>query len=150
MRKITQSFFALAVAFAATCSAAAQTVVTELSQLSDSKAYTLAVKRAALDASTDKFTNTTADASSTAQQFAIHKYGENTYVVYSLSKSQFLTKSSNKGVFTDYPTTQFTLTAAQTEGRWIFNHSSSSTRINIGNDKDLFIDGWSSIFRTCR
>lgn len=143
MRKITQSFFALAVAFAATCSAAAQTVITELSQLSDSKTYTLVAPRAALDASTDKFTNSTADASSTAQQFAIHKYGEGTYVVYSLSKSQFLTKSNNKGVFTNYPTTQFTLTAAKTDGRWIFKHSSSSTRINIGSGNDLFIDGWS-------
>lgn len=144
MRKITQSFFALAVAFVATCSAAAQTVVTELSQLSDSKAYTLVAPRAALDASTAKLTNTTADASSTAQQFAIHKYGENTYVVYSLSKSQFLTQSGNMGVFTNYPTTQFTLSAATDEGRWIFNHSTSSTRINIGGSNDLFIDGWNT------
>lgn len=144
MRKFTQSLCALAVAFVATCSAVAQTVVTSLDQLSDSKAYTLAAQRAALDASTNQLTNATADATSTAQQFAIHKYNESTYVVYSVSKSQFLTKSNNKGVFTNYPTTEFTLAAATMEGRWIFKNLSTNTRINIGNANDLFIDGWST------
>lgn len=51
MRKITQSLFTLLLALLAVGSVSAQTVITSLDQLSDSKVYTLAVGRAALDAS---------------------------------------------------------------------------------------------------
>ena len=84
MRKITQSLFTLLLAFLAIGSVSAQTVITSLDQLSDSKVYTLAAGRAALDASQLKFTNSTADATSEAQQFAIHKYGESGYILYNV------------------------------------------------------------------
>lgn len=109
--------------------------------MSDSKVYTLAVGRAALDASQPKFTNTTADATSEAQQFSIHKYGESGYILYNVGTNKFANKSSNKVAFDAYTTlTTFNLTAATDENRWIFN--CGSNRINVGGDNDLFIDGW--------
>lgn len=109
--------------------------------MSDSKVYTLAVGRAALDASQPKFTNTTADATSEAQQFAIHKYGESSYILYNVGTNKFANKSSNKVAFDAYTTlTTFNLTAATEENRWIFN--CGSNRINVGGSNDLFIDGW--------
>lgn len=141
MRKITQSLFTLLLAFLAIGSVSAQTVITSLDQLSDSKVYTLAVGRAALDASQPKFTNTTADATSEAQQFAIHKYGESSYILYNVGTNKFANKSSNKVAFDAYTTlTTFNLTAATEENRWIFN--CGSNRINVGGSNDLFIDGW--------
>lgn len=143
MRKITQSLFTLLLAFLAIGSVSAQTVITSLDQLSDSKVYTLAVSRAALDASQPKFTNTTADATSEAQQFAIHKYGESGYLLYNVGTNKFANKSGNKVAFDAYTTlTTFNLTAATDENRWIFN--CGSNRINVGGDKDLFIDGWNT------
>ncbi len=109
--------------------------------MSDSKVYTLAVGRAALDASQPKFTNTTADATSEAQQFSIHKYGESGYILYNVGTNKFANKSSNKVAFDAYTTlTTFNLTAATDENRWIFN--CGSNRINVGGSNDLFIDGW--------
>lgn len=141
MRKITQSLFTLLLAFLAIGSVSAQTVITSLDQLSDSKVYTLAVSRAALDASQPKFTNTTADATSEAQQFAIHKYGENGYLLYNVGTNKFANKSGDKVAFDAHTTlTTFNLTAATEENRWIFN--CGSNRINVGGSNDLFIDGW--------
>lgn len=143
MRKITQSLFTLLIAFLAIGSVSAQTVITSLDQLSDSKIYTLAVSRAALDASQPKFTNTTVDATSEAQQFSIHKYGESGYILYNVGTGTFANKSSNKAVFQTYTNlTTFNLTVATDENRWIFN--CGSNRINIGSDTDLFIDSWST------
>lgn len=140
MRKVTQSLFTLLLAFLAIGSVSAQTVITSLDQLSDSKVYTLAVSRAALDASQPKFTNTTADATSEAQQFSIHKYGESGYILYNVGTNTFANQSSNKAVFQAYTTlTTFNLTAATDENRWIFN--CGSNRINVGGSNDLFIDG---------
>ena len=143
MRKITQSLFTLLLAFLAIGSVSAQTVITSLDQLSDSKVYTLAAGRAALDASQPKFTNTTADATSEAQQFAIHKYGESGYILYNVGINKFANKSSDKVAFDAYTTlTTFNLTAATDENRWIFN--CGSDRINIGGANDLFINGWNT------
>lgn len=143
MRKITQSLFTLLLAFLAIGSVSAQTVITSLDQLSDSKVYTLAAGRAALDASQPKFTNSTADATSEAQQFAIHKYGESGYILYNVGTNKFANKSSNKVAFDAYTTlTTFNLTAAKDENRWIFN--CGSDRINIGSANDLFINGWNT------
>lgn len=143
MRKVTQSLLTLVMAFLAIGSVSAQTVITSLDQLSDSKVYTLSATRATLDASQPKFTNTTADATSAAQQFSIHKYADNSYILYNVGTNKFANQSGKNVVFDTYTTlTKFNLTAATTAERWIFN--CGTNRINIGGSNDLFIDSWNT------
>ena len=122
------------------------TPVTNLANLSNSKAYTLVNQRTSFMMNTDDTrlstrydqNGATYNAADTKQQFALLKNSHGAYFLYSISARQFI---SNDGSVSDSPT-QVTLANGNVPGSTFFLQYDSQHRVNTSNYGNLVIDGW--------
>ena len=122
------------------------TPVTNLANLSNSKAYTLVNQRTSfmMNANNTRLStrkdqsNADYDAANTKQQFALLKNSVGAYFLYSISARKFI---SNDGWVSDSPT-QVTLANGNVPGSTFFLQYDSQHRVNTSNEGGLVIDGW--------
>ena len=144
MHKITYllSLFLLMVG-----TAVAQTQVTDLSQLVNTKAYTLQTSRSDLvtkaDGSRIATTNDiggTFDASNTQYQFALLTSDAGVRYLYSISASKFVNKT---GALVDNPSDPIYFKDGESANTFL-PYFDNSHYMNMGGSKQLVIDGWST------
>ncbi len=144
MHKITYllSLFLLMVG-----TAVAQTQVTDLSQLVNTKAYTLQTSRSDLVTKADGLriatTNDisgTFDASNTQYQFALLTSDTGVRYLYSISASKFVNKT---GDLVDNPSDPIYFKAGNAENTFL-PYFDNTHYMNMGGSKQLAIDGWST------
>ena len=119
--------------------------VTNLANLSNSKAYTLVNQRTSFMMNTDNTSfstrkdqsNATYDAANTKQQFAVLTNNVGTRFLYSISARKFI---SNDGSASDSPT-QVTLAGGNRPGTFFLQYDSQH-RFNTSNDGNLVISDW--------
>lgn len=142
MRKITYllSLFLMIVG-----TAMAQSV-TDLANLSNDKAYTLRTSRSDLVAKSDgsriATTNDiggTFDASNTQYQFALLKNTSGSYFLYSISANKFVNKTGDLVNYAE----PILFKNGNTAGTFVI-YFDASHYVNMGGDKQLAINGWST------
>ncbi len=148
MKKITYLLALLCSAlFSTTAMAKEGDVVTDLSQLSSSKAYVLTTARGTLQAGDSIITAVeTADQSLESQQFAFVKPSDDatSYYIFSISKNRFLgIDNSWASVFSANGT--FTINATNNESYPFYLQASNSNWLNIDNYRTVLIDGWKTL-----
>ncbi len=121
--------------------------VTDLANLSNTKAYTLRTNRSDLVANNDgsriATTNDisgTFDASNTKYQFALLKNTSGSYFLYSISASKFVNKT---GDLVNSPAEPILFKDGNAAGTFVL-YFDASHYINMGGKKQLAIDDWST------
>ena len=145
MRKFT-FLFALFLMMVGTAKADDQPI-TALSDLSNSKAYTLKTSRSDLVAKSDNSSIATTsdisgtfDASNTQYQFALLKNTSGSYYLYSISASKFVNKT---GALADSPADPILFKDGNTTGTFVL-YFDASHYMNMGGSNQLAINGWST------
>lgn len=121
--------------------------ITALSDLSNSKAYTLKTSRSDLVAKSDNSSIATTsdisgtfDASNTQYQFALLKNTSGSYYLYSISASKFVNKT---GALADSPADPILFKDGNTTGTFVL-YFDASHYMNMGGSNQLAINGWST------
>lgn len=124
-----------------------QTIVADLANLSNYKAYTLSTSRSDLVANNDgsriATTNDisgTFDKNNTRYQFALLKNTSGSYYLYSISASKFVNKT---GDLVNSPADPILFKNGNPTGTFVI-YFDASHYINMGGDKQLTIDNWST------
>lgn len=120
--------------------------VTDLANLSNDKAYTLRTSRSDLVAKNDgsriATTNDiggTFDASNTQYQFALLKNTSGSYFLYSISANKFVNKTGDLVNYAE----PILFKNGNTAGTFVI-YFDASHYVNMGGDKQLAINGWST------